>query len=54
MPNCSDSMLVDAPISCTVDGATGSDDFVGVFGGVAGILGGLMCEMRVNSFPVAG
>ncbi len=54
MPNCSDSMVVDAPISGTVDGVTGSDDSVGVFGGVAGILGGLMCEMGVNSFLVKG
>jgi hypothetical protein len=47
-------MLVDAPISCIFDVATGSDNSVGVFGGVAGILGGLMCEMGVNSFLVKG
>jgi len=35
-------MLVDAPISsCIVDVATGSDDSVGVFGGVFGAVVGL-------------
>ena len=41
-------MLVGVPISCIVDGATGS----GVFGGVAGILGGLMCLMGVKSHTI--
>jgi hypothetical protein len=54
MPNYSDIMLVEAPISCIVDGATGSDVSVGVFGGVAGILGRLMCVMGINSFLVIG
>ena len=54
MSNCSDRMPVDAPLSCIVDGATGSDDSDGVFGGVAGISGGSVCEMGDNSFLVTG
>lgn len=54
MANCSGSMLVDTLVSYIADGVTGSDDSVGVFGGVAGILGGLMSEMGVDSFLVTG
>lgn len=47
-------MLADTLVSYTADGVTGSNDSVGVFGGVAGILGALMCKMGANSFLVTG